>query len=87
MDNKNAGSQQEEGFAEDYFSQQPYEVFQIVMDPLKRELDEYLEKDEEYQWVFISEHVKVQTRSKSLDMCKEYELGEDEIAGRKYSVA
>ena len=72
---------------EDYFSQQPHEVFAIMLDPLRKELVEFLEKDSQYSWEYKNSLVKQQLRSKSLDMCREYEMGDDEIAGRKLTVA
>ena len=67
----------------DYYSQQPFEVYDAVMDPLRVELNEYLERDEKYDWIYTNEHVKKQHRSISLDLVVPYEMGEDEyIASR-----
>jgi len=41
----------------DYLSQQPFEIFGIVMDPLFVELTEYLQRDEEYGLIFTDLHV------------------------------
>ena len=68
---------------EEFLSIQPYELYSIVMHPMKRELDKYLKKDETYNWVFLN--VKKQNRSRSMDMAIEYEMGEDEMAGRSMS--
>lgn len=41
----------------DYLSQQPFEIFGIVMDPLFVELTEYLQRDEKYGLIFTDLHV------------------------------
>jgi hypothetical protein len=51
----------------EYLSQQPFEIFGIVMDPLFVELTEYLERDEKYGLIFTDLHVQRQVRSKSED--------------------
>jgi hypothetical protein len=66
-------------------SQQPEEVFGIVMDPLKVELTNYLEVEEVYNWRFADPDIKV-SRSLSLDFAIPYEMGEDEYIARRESV-
>jgi len=51
----------------EYLSQQPFEIFGIVMDPLFVELTEYLQRDEQYGLIFTDLHVQRQIRSKSED--------------------
>lgn len=51
----------------EYLSQQPFEIFGIVMDPLFVELTEYLQRDEKYGVIFTDLHVQQQMRSKSVD--------------------
>lgn len=51
----------------EYLSQQPFEIFGIVMDPLFVELTEYLQRDEKYGLEFTDPHVQRQMRSKSED--------------------
>jgi hypothetical protein len=55
------------------------------MDPLKVELDEYLVKDEKYDWIYQNELIKTQIRSVSLDLVIPYEdeEGEEEEEGTK----
>ena len=52
----------------DFLSQQLYEVHDIVMDPKRVELKEFLEKDEQYEWKFLDPLIKKQVRSVSFDM-------------------
>jgi hypothetical protein len=56
-----------------FMSQQPHEVFDNIMHPEYRELLEFLQRDEEYNWVYINPTIKKQNRSKSLDLAKYYE--------------
>jgi hypothetical protein len=54
------------------------------MNPFKVELENYLQKDEEYPWKFSDTQIKV-SRSLSLDHAIPYEMGEDEYIARKES--
>ena len=54
--------------AVDFLSQQLFEVFDVVMDPKRVELKEFLEKDEQYDWKFVNPMIKKQVRSVSFDM-------------------
>lgn len=38
----------------DLYSQQNYEVYGILMDPLKREMDDFLNKDDVYNWNYTN---------------------------------
>ena len=40
------------------FSQQPDEVFDIIMNPDYKELLEYLRRDDEYNWVYLNPQIK-----------------------------
>ena len=42
-------------------------MFSIVFDPMNLELVEFLEKDEKYNWRYVSPLVKKQVRSLSID--------------------
>ena len=80
------GSQEEEDEEEDvmdFLSQQPEEVFDIVMNPTKVELQTYLEVDEVYNWRY-DPSIKL-SRSLSLDVAIPYEMGEDEYIARRES--
>ena len=44
----------EDELFDDLYSQQNFEVYGILMDPLKCELDEYLNKDEKYNFRFTN---------------------------------
>ena len=56
-----------------YYSQQPDEVFGIVMDDLRVELTEYLVKDEKYNWEYTDQMITKQMRSKSMDLVQPIE--------------
>ena len=49
---------EEDEEALDFLSIQPYELYSNVMNPMKRELDKFLRKDEEYFCVFKNEMIK-----------------------------
>lgn len=90
-DNEEDYGSQEEGPGEDeeeegmdYMTQQPEEVFDIVMNPDKIELENYLKLDEIFGWRYVDPEIKVQ-RSLSLDHAVPYEMGEDEYIARKES--
>lgn len=74
---------EEEDEVQEYLSQQPDEIYEIVMHPTKMELQTYLEVDEVYNWRFDPE-IKV-SRSLSLDLAIPYEMGEDEVVARRQS--
>ena len=65
-------------------SQQPEEVYDIVMNPFKVELENYLKLDEVFGWRFADTEIKV-ARSISLDHAVPYEMGEDEYIAKKES--
>lgn len=68
-----------------YMSQQPEEVYDIVMDPLKVELENYLMVDEVFGWRYENSEIKL-ARSLSLDLAVPYEMGEDEYIARRESI-
>lgn len=68
-----------------YLSQQPNEVYDIVMNPDKVELENYLALDDIYGWNYIDSDIKV-ARSLSLDHAVPYEMGEDEYIARRESL-
>jgi len=47
----------EEGL-EEYYSLQPYEIFEIVMNPEKKALENFLIQDEKYEWEFVNPLIK-----------------------------
>jgi hypothetical protein len=63
----------ESGDVHDYFSMQPYEVYDVVMQPELNELAEFLERDSVYGWKFKNPQLKHIGRSISLDLCKPFE--------------
>lgn len=65
--------EEEEEDGEEYFSLQPYEIFDIVMHPEKQALENFLLKDEKYEWEYSNPLIKRQIRSKSIDMCQPIE--------------
>lgn len=65
-DNEYDDEEEEDDNGEDFFSQQNYEVYAFVMDPLKVELEEYLKTDEEFNYKYTNPRIKL-PRSLSFD--------------------
>lgn len=55
---ENEEEEEEEEEHEDYFSLQPHEIFEIVMHPEKKRLENFLAKDEKYEWEFVNPLIK-----------------------------
>lgn len=57
-ENEEDAEEEEDEGLEEYFSLQPYEIFEIVMHPEKKGLENFLLKDEKYEWEFVNPLIK-----------------------------
>lgn len=67
----NEEEEEEEG--ELYMTLQPNESKDIMMEPVRKEMTLYLQKDNKYEWRFKNKQIKNYVRSLSFDMCNPLE--------------
>ena len=54
------------------FSQQPFEIPEVILHPDFIEMVEFLQKDEVYNWRFIDSNITKQHRSLSMDQAQSF---------------
>ena len=77
------GSEEEEDEGELYMTLQPNESKDIMMEPARKEMMLYLQKDDVHGWKFKNKQIKNYVKSLSFDMCDTAEPGPDEQSKQK----